>query len=72
MKNRDMEGYGFPVLIAVGEMDIPLSKKLAIELYHHLEGSLLEEFKGSGHCANMDTAKEFNKRLLEFLTQKQR
>ena len=57
----------YPLLIIVGEHDLPLIHEVAA-LWHDLEkASQLREIAGAGHCANVDTPNEFNKIVEGFL-----
>ncbi|MCL6604424.1 MAG: alpha/beta fold hydrolase [Paenibacillus sp.] len=57
----------YPLLIVVGEHDLQLVHEVAME-WHELEpSSQLVLLRGAGHCANVDTPKEFNEIVAEFL-----
>ncbi|WP_433943770.1 alpha/beta fold hydrolase [Paenibacillus sp. SN-8-1] len=58
----------YPLLIIVGEHDLPIILAAAAEL-HQLEiNSQLVLLPGAGHCANADTPHEFNKTVELFLS----
>ena len=58
----------YPIMIGYGTYDIPMAIKAA-NMWHEREPmSKLIAFENAGHLANMDTPKEFNEKLIRFLT----
>ena len=59
--------YPYPLLILAGEKDIPLAVASAQSWHQDIPTSQFEIIQNAGHCANLDNALEFNKRLMSFL-----
>ncbi len=56
-----------PLLIAIGEHDLPLILSHAQNWQQREPDGRLQVIAGAGHCANMDMPQEFNQQLLDFL-----
>jgi len=56
-----------PLLIMVGEHDLPLVRAIAEPWHRREAGSAYHVIGAAGHCANMDNAPEFNARLRGFI-----
>lgn len=69
IKNRLFFKPQYPTLILVGEFDIELASKMGQERHKQLENSEYHLIKNAGHCANIDKPKEFNKIVMDFITQ---
>lgn len=59
----------YPLLIVVGEHDLPLILSASQELHQLEMHSKLVLLQGAGHCANADTPYEFNKAVELFLSE---
>lgn len=59
--------YPYPLLILAGEKDIPPAVTAAKSWHQDIPTSQFEIIQNAGHCANLDNALEFNKRLMSFL-----
>ena len=57
----------YPLLILIGDKDIDLAKKAAIQWHEEDTASRFQTIENSGHCANMDNSEEFNRMLFEFI-----
>ena len=67
IEDRVVTDFPYPVLILVGEKDIPLAMDMAKEWHRSIPGSELKVLIGAGHCANMDDFEMFNHLVLDFL-----
>lgn len=61
-----------PLLIVVGDEDLPLSHSLSKRWHLEVHGSQLLTISQAGHCANMDNPEQFNTALLSFLKKQKR
>ena len=59
--------YPYPLLILAGEKDITLAITSAQSWHQDIPTNQFEIIQNAGHCANLDNALEFNKRLKNFL-----
>ncbi|RUT29627.1 alpha/beta hydrolase [Paenibacillus zeisoli] len=59
----------YPLLLIVGEHDLPLIRAAADELHQLEVHSQLVLLQRAGHCANADTPHEFNKTVEQFLSE---
>ncbi|USB32300.1 alpha/beta hydrolase [Paenibacillus sp. YPG26] len=59
----------YPLLIVVGEFDLPIILTAADELHQLEMNSRLVQLPGAGHCANADMPYEFNKAVEHFLSE---
>lgn len=66
IKDRNFTA-NYPILIMVGEYDVPLALDLARGWHRDLEGSEYVEIDNAGHCANLDNVEQFNNTLLNFI-----
>lgn len=60
----------YPLLILSGEKDNELALSVARKWHDKATESKFHVVKNAGHCANMDNPIEFNKTVLEFITNK--
>jgi len=60
----------YPLLIVVGEHDLPLARKAAYELHRLEPSSGFADMAGAGHCANADKPEEFNAIYGRFLSER--
>ena len=67
IKNRKDVQITYPLLVLIGEHDIPLSHQLVKDWHEKLPSVKVEMIEGAGHCANMDKVDEFNQLLFSFL-----
>lgn len=67
VKNRKNIKIDYPLLILVGEHDIPLAHQMVKNWHQKLPKVKVEIIEGAGHCANIDKADEFNFLLSDFL-----
>ncbi|MEE9431398.1 MAG: alpha/beta hydrolase, partial [Melioribacteraceae bacterium] len=67
VKDRKNVQIDYPLLILVGDNDIPLAQKIAKSFHKSVPKSEFYLIPNAGHCANMDNEKEFNKRLMNFI-----
>lgn len=58
---------GIPLLILVGDHDLPLAQRAAQKWHADEPGSRLVVISNAGHCANMDNSAEFNHVLMRFI-----
>jgi pimeloyl-ACP methyl ester carboxylesterase len=56
----------YPLLILVGEKDLPLAISSAKRWHDDNPDSRFHIVENAGHCANMDNAERFNSILMEF------
>lgn len=57
-----------PLLLMIGEHDVDIAKSLVHEWHKRNSETELIEVKDAGHCINLDQPEQFNKTLLNFLT----
>ncbi len=57
-----------PLLIVVGDKDIPLARKTTRQFHKKAKGSSFVMIPASGHCCNMDNPTYFNRTLNEFIS----
>lgn len=60
----------YPLLILSGEKDNELALQVARKWHNKESESKFHVIKDAGHCANMDNPTEFNKIVLDFITNK--
>lgn len=64
----DLSRIQVPTLILEGENETAWRRRIARKLAEEIEGAKLETIVGAGHLANMDRPEEFNRLVLEFLS----
>jgi len=67
IQQRDGVAIEYPMLIMVGEHDIPLAIEIAQRWYANSSDSEYVMIEHAGHCANMDVPEVFNETLERFL-----
>ena len=72
VKNRENMTINCPILLLIGEHDIPLAHKMAEQWHQKIPTIQYQVIKGAGHCANMDKPTVFNEMLLTFLQSQER
>ncbi len=65
--NRTDVEYTYPLLILVGENDMPLAVSSAKQWHQDVPASQFRIIENAGHCANLDNAHSFNELLMNFL-----
>lgn len=60
----------YPLLILSGEKDSELALQVAFKWHDKESENRFYVIKDAGHCANMDNPTEFNKTVLDFITNK--
>lgn len=67
---REDNVRSYPLLILSGEKDNELALSVARKWHDKESESKFYIIKDAGHCANMDSPIEFNKTVLDFITNK--
>ena len=63
---KPMEGLRIPVLLVVGGADTKYSQ-VARSMRDRIQGSVLAEVEGAGHCVHVERSEEFAKLVERFL-----
>jgi pimeloyl-ACP methyl ester carboxylesterase len=67
IKDRESAELDYPTFIMSGELEIELAKKMGKAWHSALKNSDYFIIKNAGHCANLDEAPVFNKKVKEFI-----
>ena len=59
-----------PTLVTVGELDLLLPASESLRLHHAIPGSAFHVFPGGGHLVSMESADDFNRVTLDWLSDK--
>lgn len=62
-----LEQLALPVLVAVGEHDVPCFREMSATLGRRIPGAELQVIKDSGHMINMEQPAAVNELLVGFL-----
>jgi pimeloyl-ACP methyl ester carboxylesterase len=67
LKQRDNVARNYPLLILSGDKDLELAKKRSKRWHDTEPTSKFYMIENAGHCANMDSADEFNSLVMSFI-----
>ncbi|MDO4789645.1 MAG: alpha/beta hydrolase [Porphyromonas sp.] len=70
VKERPYIKNTYPILILVGDQDIPIAISSAQQWAQAQANSQFYIIKNAGHCANLDNAERFNQLLMDFVKER--